>query len=184
MRKGIAWMAVVAVVAGGLSLVAYAQQNKSSQEQNAQNTSGTMGPGMMNGAMYARMYGQRMPSRMYGNMMSGCRQVLQAQSPSSAALLAFQNQLKLSSQQVSKLRAIQQQASRRAEKVLNRNQLEQYQALAKSWGPQQMMQGQAGMMGSQGTMGPGMMGNQGAMGPGMMNGQNSSSSQPAGGGSH
>jgi hypothetical protein len=181
--KRIALWTAVAIVAGGLALVAYAQPSASSRNQNAQNASGTLGPGMMSGAMYARMYGQHMPSRMYENMMASCRQVLDSQNPSPAALLAFQNQLKLTSQQVGKLQAIQQQASRRAEKVLKGNQLEQYQALVKSWGPQRMMQGHAGMMGSQGTMGPGMMGNRGAMGPGMMSGQNPSASQPAGGGS-
>ena len=166
MRKGIVWITSMALVVGGLALLAYAQQ--SSSGQSTQGSSSTMGPGMMGGTMGGGMYSQRMASIMHGNMMSSCRQVLQSDHPSPAALLAFQDQLKLTSQQVSKLRAIEQQASSRAEKVLNGSQLQQYQSLANSWGPQRMMQGRGGMTG-------------GMMGPGMMGSGNSSTSQPTGG---
>lgn len=92
---------------------------------------------------------QQMMEHMKDNpMMVQCMTMMQAvmypDSPSS--LLAMKDSLKLSNEQVKRLKEIEESANAEARKILTEEQGKNFNALAGEWKPQSMMQGMQTMM--------------------------------------
>lgn len=71
---------------------------------------------------------------------------MRAYPDSPASLLAMKASLKLSGEQVSKLKAIEEQANAEAKQILSEEQAKEFTTLTGEWKPQSMMEGMQTMM--------------------------------------
>ncbi len=136
MKKLVVGVAVVGLISVGVWFTALAQQT---EPQNEGGAPMQMGPKMMQHMMEGMAN-----TPMMAQCMNMCRTVISHDSPSS--LVALNEQLGLTEEQVKKLIAIEEQARNQAKVVLTDEQRAKFEELTKDWKPQSMMQGMQNMM--------------------------------------